>query len=561
MLHYLFVTIQTFSLEIDYKITMPHIISQEDAWGRFVLICKPEQSGKTFVMIRMINEDLDEPTSGKTVINFIFCDNSLLLTKQTSERVKKDVLPYTDETYVEFSSRKDGTAQRNSGEVISKIVVSDIRNVICCTNGKRVSDISSIIRDLNMSPHLKDRFEFKIWLDEADKFTKFIGSTFHPLAMEHNNVSVYCLTATPKSLFDKYRYMNVLPLQQTTREDYHGWTDNDRVIMENTIGNTEGFIHQVLTSEDCPPIVAGSKWYIPADRKKASHTMVRDMLLAKGFAVFVVNGDGLALTLPAEKGEWIEDKNEELNKQMLRMYNENDVAEFPVAITGNICVGRGISIMSPEFIFDYGILSNCSKKAEASQNAGRLKGNIKEWSNYKKPTVFCTAKFDAVATEWEEKSRRLAITAFEKKEAGESTIVTKTEFKTLSDDYEYIKHPELFEDMKAVRAFFAQEEIWKISMRLERAPKPQCINKKLRYAENMAGYAVSSKLLEKGMKAEDLMAEHRLTISQADEIGEGRCISTKKGSRFLVLPVYATLETPADQEQYQVRYLKYKTKN
>ena len=30
-------------------------------------------------------------------------------------------------------------------------------------------------------------------------------------------------------------------------------------------------------------------------------------------------------------------------------------------------MGRGISIIYPEFIFDYAILSNCAKKAEASQ--------------------------------------------------------------------------------------------------------------------------------------------------------------------------------------------------
>jgi hypothetical protein len=426
--------------------------NDEDAWERFILICKPEQSGKTFVMIQQIIKDLDEHTD-KTVINFIFCDNSLLLVKQTSERVHRDVEPFTinDESYVEFSSRDDGKAQSNSDSIIVKIMMDDIRNVVSCTNGKRVSDISSIINQFNSKPSTQGKFEFKIWLDEADKFTKFIDNTFKPLVDAHNNVRVYCLTATPDALFKKYEHMNVLPIENTTSPDYHGWEDNHRVILENT-SNTVGFIHEVLTSHvDESKMCKGSKWYIPGDTKKKSHQFIRDILVGKGFAVFVVNGDGIALTLPVEgRPHFREDKTEELNQQMMRMHNENGADRFPVAITGNICVGRGISIMSPEFIFDYAILSNCTKKAEASQNAGRTKGNIKSWPNYKPPTVYTTAKFDAIATEWEGKSRRLAELAFEKDEVNPSTV-TKAEFKGIGDDRASdFDHMEFDEDNAAI---------------------------------------------------------------------------------------------------------------
>ena len=46
---------------------------------KFTLITKPEQSGKTFIMIQEIIKDLTEGNDelgGKTVINFIFCDLS-----------------------------------------------------------------------------------------------------------------------------------------------------------------------------------------------------------------------------------------------------------------------------------------------------------------------------------------------------------------------------------------------------------------------------------------------------------------------------------------------------
>ena len=78
----------------------------DDNWERFLLVCKPEQSGKTFVMIQKIIKELKEPIRGVKTINIIFCDNNLLLTKQTSERVKKDLAEFevNGELYLEFSS-------------------------------------------------------------------------------------------------------------------------------------------------------------------------------------------------------------------------------------------------------------------------------------------------------------------------------------------------------------------------------------------------------------------------------------------------------------------------
>ena len=529
-----------------------YLCDDNDWQSKFVLICKPEQSGKTFIMIQQINKYLEEPTDGKTVVNFIFCDNSLLLTKQTSERVKKDVppsLPQTGESYVEFSSRNDGVAERDAAAVCSRIMFDDIRNIICCTNGKRVFDISTIVEKFNSSPHTRGKFEFKIWLDEADKFVKFINKTFKPLVQNNDNVQIFGLTATPDTLFKKYNYMNVFPLEKTTNPEYHGWEDNNRVIVEDVMG-TEAFIHHVLTNVVNVNQKKSSKWYIPANTKKSSHEHVRDLLVGKGFAVFVVNGNGLALTLPTEgHPNFCEDKTEELNKQMLKMYKKNNLERFPVAITGNICVGRGISVMSPEFIFDYAILSNCTKKAEASQNAGRLKGNIKGWEGYKPPTVFTTEKFDSVAAEWEQKSRRLAETAFEKDDTAPSKI-TKTQFRTMDKSYEYIKHPHLFATMKDVRAFLASV---KKEMGLKTNPKPEDYSK---HKEQCGGYSVTSKLLRDGKKAKDLTADDRLTTEMADAIGDATCISTNKGNRYLVLPVYDNMDTPPEEEQYQVRYIR-----
>ena len=86
-------------------------VADKDWESKCTLICKPEQSGKTFVMIQQIIRDLEEPTEGKKIVNIILCDNNLLLTKQTGERVKNDLSEFSvdGDLYLELSSSKRTT--------------------------------------------------------------------------------------------------------------------------------------------------------------------------------------------------------------------------------------------------------------------------------------------------------------------------------------------------------------------------------------------------------------------------------------------------------------------
>ena len=90
-----------------------------------------------------------------------------------------------------------------------------------------------------------------------------------------------------------------------------------------------------------------------------------------------------------------------------------------------------MSITSEDFRFTHGILSSCGNPQEASQNSGRLKGNMKHWSNYKPPIVFTTERFNEVAKEWETKSRELARLSFTQDKKGRTTMIDKEQFDTL----------------------------------------------------------------------------------------------------------------------------------
>ena len=511
---------------------------------RFVLICKPEQSGKTFIMLQQIIKDMNYPID-KTIINIIFCDNNLLLTRQTCTRVEKEI-PRVDingETYLEFSSHSR-TSYNTSASVKGAIGVEGIKNILCCTNGTRVDDIYDVITSINNSEHLSNEFYFKIWLDEADKYTNFIDQCFKPLIDEYSNISLYAITATPKKLFNKYNSLNVFPIEDTTMDTYHGWEDNTIKIIDSNSG-TIGFINDVLKHNE-RLIQPGTKWFIPAESSKKSHIAAMEVCRKYKMATIIVNGNGIKLYMPdLEVHEY--KKNGELNNILIKIYGEHNLYKYALSITGYLCIGRGISITSPDFIFDYGILSNTKNPQESSQNAGRLKGNIKGWPNYKPTIVFTTEKFNKVAIEWEQKSRGLAELSFRKDLEGKSTIITKNEFKTVGENFEYIIHDTLFPSYKKSIEFL-QSVSRKCMKTKVSGVKGGAIHK------SPGGYEVSTKLNTKANITDD----DRLDMIKANDIGGGNCISSSdKGSRYLILPVYETMETPAKNVKYQVRYINF----
>ena len=476
-------------------------VLMETAWKtRFRLICKPEQSRKTALMIARILHEFEDPPSGRKPINFIFCANSLLLTKQTGVRLVKEVEKCGLGRCEEYSSQKGALKTKN--EVLAAIAFEQVTNVVWPSNSCRVGEhdvregkydckgVIGVIKQLSEKD--PDKYTFNIWMDEADKFIKPLVK-FRELLKRNINASVWCITATPEKLFEEFGNQNVLCLENTTSSNYHGWGDNrikhfepstdcaafvrqvlDKVggaitsnasddvsvnpltiqgklweiiqreyapdqtftrknILEfvGEIGSSSKTVSQTvshtlqnirdkeliqfiepgvykrspLVSDTGPPYdtpsetVPNTRWFIPGGTRKKSHRDIKDACVKRGFAVFVVNGDGISLTLPCGTEVAIEKKDDLLNSKIKKMYAAHNLHEHPVAITGNICIGRGISISDPEFMFTHGILSECKSGAEASQLAGRLKGNMKDWPGFQPPTVFTTHLFDEIVSE------------------------------------------------------------------------------------------------------------------------------------------------------------------
>ena len=86
-------------------------------------------------------------------------------------------------------------------------------------------------------------------------------------------------------------------------------------------------------------IIPGTIWFIPAEFKKVSHYEISDICIERGFAVIIINGDGITLKFPDKRIEKYP-KDDELNTILKRIYKDQSLEKYPLAITGNVCIGR-----------------------------------------------------------------------------------------------------------------------------------------------------------------------------------------------------------------------------
>ena len=530
---------------------------------RCTLLTKPEQSGKTFLMLQKIVEDFSEEPrdDGKININFILCDNNLLLVLQTSERVGDDEElnkfrnVETQEIYVEFSSSQR-TKNKTSDSIFRLITTEKVRNIICCSNAIRCEDIHTIIKDINNSA-LADRFHFNIWFDEADKFIPLIRNFIQPIIQSFQNVSMYAITATPERIIKFYKEINIWCIENPTLENYHGWNDNKLKIYDNSISRDNlSFIEHILKT-NAKEIKPNTRWFIPANIYKSTHIDTKNLLREYGFATMIINGDGIMIYLP--NGEVIEENKDEMPDTLIpKIYKKYKLYETPFAITGYQCISRGISISSKHFMLTHSIMPHkISNKSELSQIAGRMKGNQKKWANYQKPLVFCSVHFNKVANDMEAKTIKLAQIAFEEN----WETVTMEKFKTVEKNYIFYHHPQTFYSYReALEYLSTQEENIKPLGKVKKEIDVNKMDKKKHIHKTPNGYILTSKMFkkEKIIKGTNNIEDDRVTYEKLMNMGLGNNISSpdSKTASYIIYPVYENMETPSEDVKYYVRHTK-----
>ena len=348
------------------------------------LLCRPTQSGKTFCIINYISEMINSIDSTE-YYHIIFVSNNLLETMQMNKRLDQK-LP--GDSFILSSKNKKC---KNHREAMYNFIVEDKKIMICCKNPTRLDDVNNIVSN--------KKLKFCIWIDEADDMLKLAVPYINEWIANDDIIKTTMITATPEKVIKKYPKINIIKQKQSYDPDKYVSLKDCKFYNRSHYGNEiKGYADQVLKrkkNSDCK-IKNSDIFYIPAGREKSKHHELKDCLVERhGFNVLIINGDGWTLygdDFDAPQNITI--KNEQPSEALAYIYNKYKLNTKPFVITGCICIGRGVTLMSREVQITYAIFSQHFNinKDNAYQAVGRLTGNNKSFIN-KMPRIFCTPEF------------------------------------------------------------------------------------------------------------------------------------------------------------------------
>lgn len=342
----------------------------------------PAQSGKTSKMEDLIRDGkVKHGIDGEC--NFIISDNNLLLVEQTKARITKDLA--TGDEAVIVDGIFNWTSQKECNisvlELALEIIDGNVEMVVMCSHPKRFTYLRHLIDRLSKSK----KFDKKInmWIDEADKSIKQWSK--HEEILEYPQVShVTLISATIGTIIKKYKSITVIPYETTHPSCYRGLNKSKHKEFAYT-GDPLSYIENILETHS-KLARPGKRSFMPADVAKESHDEIEQSLIERGFAVMVLNGDRKQIYIPDEGIHDISiqhdtEGNLEISEKLAIFYKEHHLERFPFAVTGRLCLGRGVTFQSNPsqdhdgFVFDYSIMPNISSPAEAYQTAARGFGN------------------------------------------------------------------------------------------------------------------------------------------------------------------------------------------
>jgi len=382
----------------------------------------PAQSGKT----RKVEEQIanfnriNELFGNNDDINIWISANNKLLVHQTTSRIRKDLCNPTSDSDDEFESDAvikgrvfswtSGTKNTNiSPKELAFEILNDVDMVVICAHSVRVRYLITLINVL--STHKAFKKHINIWIDEADKSIN-IWSKYEDILSSSIVSRVTLVSATFNSVMKKYNRLNVIPYEVTHPECYRRLKDCKQIIEDAAKSSSIEYVSHILNKHKEKLVKPGIRAFIPGDYTKESHENIAELLYLFGFAVIILNGTHKEIRIPGEPPIDLkpyltisdpEEIPEEFNTTLARMYIENNLQQYPLAITGFICVERGITFQcAPDndhdgFLFDYGIIPPIVDKAEAYQTMARLFGNVGNFPNYKPCEIYTnTATFKRV---------------------------------------------------------------------------------------------------------------------------------------------------------------------
>lgn len=327
---------------------------------KYWLLTKPAQSGKTMEMIRDMIINIEQ---NKRAINILFCDNSLIQTRQSVVRINKITMQGI--VACEISSNKDSTFKRENQFAKEHAYYNAV--VMC---SKRLENIELLLS------HLKDR-DIYLYLDEADKIVKDKSKVELIKTIEtYNNVKkITFTTATPyidckTSLATLYGNLNLFPINQNLPEFNEKY--NSLKKMNVTFYKSHGDSNVMYAEEYLKNnlINPGEIWLIPSEYKKFTHNQMKQMLFENDYAdvVCIINSDTKCFYYKEgntqQLGEFATSLSE--MKDIMENYIKETKKSNRIVITGNNCINRGASFQSDSFKFTGTIYGNSTTNPDGN---------------------------------------------------------------------------------------------------------------------------------------------------------------------------------------------------
>jgi len=414
--------------------------------GKLECMWLPAQSGKTRNMVKIMQTYRDMALLGADeCIDILICSNNRSLVNQTGIRMKDELY---DENKIESDAQiigkvltwqsgfKKNKYNLSVGEVALEIIDDHVEMVACCAHPKRIEYVFQLITRLTASAKFTKKIN--IWIDEADESIKLWAKYDKAIITNPKVTHVKLISATFTSVIKKYGRIPVMRQEKTHADCYLKFQESN-IKTEDILGienGAYGYLKAIFEKYGDLMCVAGIRLFAPGDITQESHNQIADFLVKKGFAVVVLNGERKIIIVPGRAtpyklDEHLDDdaNSEEIGKQIAKIYIDNNLAQFPFAVTGHKCIGRGLTFQSDKFLFDYGIIPYISDKDNAYQTTARMLGNTKLFGNFKVPTIIMTTKMKQIVINKENVAINISRMVYDNELQGEDGLVGAADIK------------------------------------------------------------------------------------------------------------------------------------
>ena len=416
------------------------------------LLIRLPQSGKTRIMLDEISDFIEEK---KNPLVIVICDNSKLLVTQTYKRGKNQksvnigTISSNASGYCNWPSLYDADKPKKQdmkkrASIEKRIRNEEINTIVMCSNSARWEDTEELI-DMFKSTH-----NISIWIDEADKTIGGVESNKTNKKIEeikkwsHMIVSINLITATPFA--PKYNWkqvswigkhfnnnMELIKVPEVVGNNYHHLYNSDFHEYKKEPGDTPcEYARKYL---DNNPALPGDIFLIPGETKQESHEDIKNMCLYNSRFDYVIILNGKTKSIECEIGIYSKDlkqevKTKEVSEWLSEWYSDPEINGMnkKIAIAGNLCISRGITISSNTCRITHMIFGSSSANIrEEEQLLSRVCGYCYD-ANIK-PKVICGKDV------WERVSKyQKVVIKLTEKAMSDNRNLTTEEFETIMQD-------------------------------------------------------------------------------------------------------------------------------